>query len=178
MTDFRNIPGLPRGLKNNNPGNIRISNIAWQGKVPVDQNTDGVFEQFTSFELGTRAMGQNIYNILQNGAGTITDLINTYAPPSDNNDTTSYINYVATQTGLDPNTPVDLTAANLAAIVKAQMEVENGAAALLGHVNDALIQAGLQLMNSSILADIGNFITTNPGMTGLTGIALFFCSLI
>lgn len=178
MTDFRNVPGLPRGLANNNPGNIRISNIAWLGKVPIAQNTDGAFEQFVSFEDGVRAMGENIYNILQQGAGTITDLINTYAPPGDGNDTSSYIAQVAAATGLDPNTPVDLTAANLQAIVTAQMNVENGAAAVAANVSSALIQAGLELMNSNILTDIGNFITNNPGMSGAVVVAFFFWPFI
>jgi hypothetical protein len=173
MTDFRGIPGLPRGLANNNPGNIIISGNAWAGKVPVAQNTDGTFEQFTSLEYGIRAMGENIYNILQNGAGTLTDLITTYAPPSQN-DTASYINTVATDTGLDPNTPVDLSAANLQAIATAMMGVECGVAAFTANVTTAMVQAGLSLMNSSILTDIGNFITTNPGMSGAVAVAFFF----
>ncbi|MCA9329527.1 hypothetical protein KDA11_02695, partial [Candidatus Saccharibacteria bacterium] len=39
-----NTPGTPRGIRNNNPGNIRISNNQWRGKIPVSQNTDGSFE--------------------------------------------------------------------------------------------------------------------------------------
>ncbi len=176
MTDFRNTPHLPRGLANNNPGNLRRSNNAWLGKVPFNLSTDRDFEQFYNVEDGIRASGENIYNILQNGAGTITDLITTYAPPSDGNDTQAYINSVAQATGLDPNTPVDLSAANLQKIVTAQFDVEDTTGAVLQYLPDSLIQAGLKLMNTSILNDIGNFITSPPGM--VTGLALFFCSVM
>lgn len=42
---------LPRGIRNNNPLNIKIGND-WKGEVP---NTDGTFEQFESMEYGLRA---------------------------------------------------------------------------------------------------------------------------
>jgi len=49
--------GLPRGLRNNNIGNIKLNDLnPWLGKIPREQNTDGVFEQFTAKEYGTRAM--------------------------------------------------------------------------------------------------------------------------
>ena len=42
--------GDPRGFRNNNWLNIRISNNNWQGKRT--DNTDGAFEQFETPELG------------------------------------------------------------------------------------------------------------------------------
>lgn len=42
---------LPRGIRNNNPLNIKIGND-WQGERP---NTDGVFEEFTTMQYGLRA---------------------------------------------------------------------------------------------------------------------------
>lgn len=45
----------PRGIRNNNPGNIRWGDD-WKGLVPKDQRTDKSFCQFTTPEYGIRAM--------------------------------------------------------------------------------------------------------------------------
>lgn len=42
---------LPRGIRNNNPLNIKIGND-WQGER---SNTDGVFEEFITMQYGLRA---------------------------------------------------------------------------------------------------------------------------
>ena len=37
----------PRGIRNNNPLNIRLNpDNRWQGRVPPKHNSDGAFEQF------------------------------------------------------------------------------------------------------------------------------------
>lgn len=76
--------GLPRGLRNNNIGNIKINNNnAWLGKIPINQNTDGVFEQFTAKEYGSRAMLmllKKYYDV--DGLKSIYDIIKKYAPNS------------------------------------------------------------------------------------------------
>jgi hypothetical protein len=47
---------LPRGIRNNNPLNIRLNpDNAWQGKVPPKHNSDGAFEQFEDPIMGLRA---------------------------------------------------------------------------------------------------------------------------
>ena len=35
---YLNNSALPRGLRNNNPGNLVQTSIAWLGKVPLSQN--------------------------------------------------------------------------------------------------------------------------------------------
>ena len=86
---------LPRGLRNNNPLNIRINPANnWQGKVK--DNTDGQFEQFTSMSFGIRAAFKIIHNWLREGRPFIetpSDIICRWAPPSENN-TTLYIDKV------------------------------------------------------------------------------------
>lgn len=44
----------PRGLRNNNPGNIRTTKDRWQGLRP--QQTDPAFFQFTEMRYGYRAL--------------------------------------------------------------------------------------------------------------------------
>lgn len=60
----------PRGIRNNNPGNLKIGSSPWQGKIPISQNTDGTFEQFVSFPLGARAMIKLLSNYINQGRDT------------------------------------------------------------------------------------------------------------
>lgn len=113
---------LTRGLRNNNPGNIRISSAPWQGKIAL--NTDGSFEQFDTPENGIRAIAKVLQSYHARGINTIESIIRTWAPPSENN-TEAYIASVANSTGLGRSRmlvyPVDLYA-----IVSAIIKHENG----------------------------------------------------
>ena len=40
MSSFLGRKELTRGIRNNNPGNLVLTNIAWQGKIPNSQNTE------------------------------------------------------------------------------------------------------------------------------------------
>lgn len=51
MYTFQKV--LPRGLRNNNPGNIRLSTTKWQGEV---KGPDPVFCTFRSMPYGYRAL--------------------------------------------------------------------------------------------------------------------------
>ena len=46
-----------RGIRNNNPGNIRKSAIQWRGETPAALKQDPDFEEFIAPEWGIRAMG-------------------------------------------------------------------------------------------------------------------------
>lgn len=124
--------GLPRGMRNNNPGNIRIGNTAWRGKIPISQNTDKAFEQFHTWAYGIRAMIKNLqYYQRERNLNNLINIINTWAPPSDNNDTTSYVAAVSSETGLKPSENLNLSDPNtMRKLVKAMAKVENGRAAV------------------------------------------------
>lgn len=86
---------LPRGLRNNNPLNIRISGIAWRGKRPLSQNNDGAFEQFDTLRNGIRAGLINIKTYINKyHCNTPSLIIRRWAPASDGNDTEAYISKV------------------------------------------------------------------------------------
>lgn len=122
---------FPRGMRNNNPGNIRISANAWQGKVPVPQNTDGAFEQFTTYVYGIRAMIKNLLTYYSQGLNTLQSIIGKWAPPSDGNNTPAYVAYVAQKTGYSPTQALDLRQKQvMKKIVLAMAEVENARAAV------------------------------------------------
>lgn len=85
---------LPRGIRNNNPLNLRISSSAWQGKITP--NTDGQFEQFKTLELGIRAAMVNLRTLIRRDhIERMSDIIYKWAPPSDHNDTEKYIERVS-----------------------------------------------------------------------------------
>jgi len=97
-------PKLPRGYRNNNPLNIRISGNAWKGKV--SPNTDGAFEQFKSMAYGYRAALATMRTYIKKyGCNTVSKIISRWAPSNENN-TLGYIQHVCDFTGLTPDTIV------------------------------------------------------------------------
>lgn len=94
---------VPRGIRNNNPGNLIIDDRwNWKGKLPRAENTDGKFEQFEHPIWGIRAMFIDLRgDIEKDGLNTIEKLISSYAPAWENN-TAAYVASVAQQTGLPP----------------------------------------------------------------------------
>lgn len=110
-----------RGLRNNNPGNIRLG-AAWQGMSPTQ--TDESFVQFVSPEYGIRALARILDNYAARGLTTVASIINTYAPPAENN-TGAYVMAVADALGVDPNAQIDVTS-TLPRLVAAIIQHENG----------------------------------------------------
>lgn len=115
-----------RGIRNNNPGNLRRSDDQWDGLAP--QQSDPEFFQFDSPEAGIRAMTRVLSNYQsQHGLRSVADMIGRYAPPSENR-TNDYARFVSTELGVDPHAPVDLANEETAArLVDAMIRMENGA---------------------------------------------------
>lgn len=93
----------PRGIRNNNPGNIDYSpNVTWFGQLPYDATVEPRFCRFESPECGLRALMKLLRNYQKlHGLNTIKDIISRYAP-SGENDTNSYINFVSEKLGVTP----------------------------------------------------------------------------
>ena len=88
---------LPRGIRNNNPLNIRIGNV-WLGEVA--KPTDRHFEQFISMEYGIRAGFVILRRYIRRyGRNTITEIISSWAPANEN-DTAAYIARVSKMSGI------------------------------------------------------------------------------
>lgn len=112
-----------RGINNNNPGNIRNSNIKYQGEII---STDKDFKQFESMEYGYRAMFMLLYTYqIKHGLNTIREIINRYAPSIENN-TESYIDFVSKQSGIGPDTPLNVKQDTIIEVVMAMSWMENG----------------------------------------------------
>lgn len=122
-----------RGLRNNNPLNIRRTKTVWQGMKP--QVTDKVFVEFTTMAYGYRAAWRTLFTYFykhfgKNKAVTVSDIIHRWAPPSEN-PTQTYIGTVLRLTGiggrehlLPPRNPRG--AWKLASILAAMTVIENG----------------------------------------------------
>ena len=134
-------PTVPRGIRNNNPGNIRWG-AAWQGLVPPAQRTDASFCQFTDPSWGIRAIAKimltyaDAYNL-----NTVQGVINRWAPPNENN-TRAYVSSVAQSMGVAPADQIDVHVDTvMCSLVKAIILHENGQQPY----PDALIEQGVSL---------------------------------
>lgn len=116
-----------RGERNHNPGNIRISNAAWIGKIPLDQNTDGSFEQFADPVYGIRALARNLLTYYRtHGLDTVQKIIARWAPGHEN-PTDAYVASVAREIGATPTEKINLlNPITLTAFTRAVIRFENG----------------------------------------------------
>ncbi|MDM9304822.1 hypothetical protein [Klebsiella quasipneumoniae] len=114
----------PRGVRNNNPGNLEASSSnPWIGQT----GSDGRFAKFETPEHGIRALGRNLISYQRQGIDTVGEIINRWAPPSDNNDTAAYIKAVCAQLGVTENQPLDASNPDtLQALCAAIIKHENG----------------------------------------------------
>lgn len=93
----------PRGIRNNNPLNIRIGNT-WLGER--NNPTDPNFEEFCTMEYGIRAAFIILRRYIRRyHKDTVTSIVSTWAPANENN-TLRYIDTVCARTGLEPNQPI------------------------------------------------------------------------
>ena len=104
---------LPRGIRNNNPLNIRLSSDKWQGQINANVNDndnnsslkgEAVFCVFSSMEYGWRAafviLCKTYYGKYK--LRTIRDIVTRWAPPKENS-TEAYIRHVSDYTGIGPD---------------------------------------------------------------------------
>ena len=93
---------LPRGIRNNNPLNIRKSADKWQGLSTLQEDQE--FFQFETIEWGWRAafviLCKTYYGKYK--LRTIRDIVSRWAPAKENN-TPAYIRHVSDYTGIGPD---------------------------------------------------------------------------
>lgn len=98
---------LPRGIRNNNPGNIRHSSAMWKGKA--DNQQDASFVIFEKPEYGIRAIARILLNYQKKyKLDTIEEIINRWAPPCENN-TNAYVSAVARAAGVKKDDSINLS---------------------------------------------------------------------
>ena len=97
-----NTDKMTRGMKNNNPLNIRRTADRWQGIAATQ--TDAEFVQFESMDYGYRAAWKllDTYYHRLTSAGkrfTVENIIGRWAPPNEN-DTAAYVRTVLLLSGI------------------------------------------------------------------------------
>lgn len=113
----------PRGIRNNNPGNIEYTGTNWQGLD--NPKSDGRFMRFVEPVWGIRAIARTL-NTYQytHGIDTIHGLVSRWAPSFENN-VDAYAEHVAQSVGVSPYSSIDI-GANLPKIIPAIIQHENG----------------------------------------------------
>lgn len=110
----------PRGIRNNNPGNIQSGSFANQhGAI----GSDGDFATFASMQDGIRAATALLHSYAARGYDTIRSIISRWAPGSANN-TAAYIADVTKRLGLSADQY--LSGAQLDSVAPAIFGHENG----------------------------------------------------
>ena len=115
---------LPRGLRNNNPGNIRKNSDVFQGEKT---SSDKEFKQFKSMAYGYRAIFKILSNYYRNyKLDTIRKMISRWAPENENN-TDAYIKAVSDYAGIPAVDPINVNdREQMIRIVAGMSKVENG----------------------------------------------------
>lgn len=155
---------LPRGLRNNNPGNIRYGDFA--KRYGATGQDDKGFAIFPTMQAGAAAMSGLLQSYASKGVDTISSIIARYAP-SNENDTSAYVASVAKQTGINPNQ--HLSGDQYAQVQRAMAIHENGSkySSMIGAgVNPGAQQAGSTSVQTNI-----NQINVQTQATDANGIA-------
>jgi hypothetical protein len=98
----------PRGLRNNNPGNIRKSEATRNFSGLAVMQDDPEFWKFKGAEWGIRALAKILLTYQRkHGLKTVGQIMNRWAPPSEN-PTDQYAIFVAGQVGVSTTEEIDL----------------------------------------------------------------------
>lgn len=133
----------PRGIRNNNPGNL---NYAGQAGATLEGGEGGRFAVFESMQHGVAALYKQLQLYFKRGINTLSSIVKTYAPASDNNNVDAYISALTKATGKGANEVLDSgDTATIARLMKGIVDHENGK----GYISSSDIMGGIQLGASS-----------------------------
>jgi len=133
-----------RGIRNNNPGNIKKTETKWQGLA--ETQTDTKFFVFKSPIYGIRALARTLITYqVKHGLCTIRQIVGRWAPALEN-DTVVYIKAVSEETGFAPDVALDMHKyEHLKALATAIIRFENGQQPYTGaQIDKALVLAGVE----------------------------------
>jgi len=113
----------PRGIRNNNPGNL---NYVGQAGATQEEGPNGRFAVFQTAEDGLQALSDQLRRYAQRGINSVRAIISRFAPPSENN-TQAYIGSVSQRLGVESNAALDLNDPRMMqGLMDAIIRVENG----------------------------------------------------
>ncbi|HHH7722902.1 TPA: lytic transglycosylase catalytic [Escherichia coli] len=112
-----------RGERNNNPGNL---NFAGQAGASLER-PGGRFARFETAFDGLRALARQLMLYAGRGINSVEKIISTWAPASDNNNTTAYIRAVSQRLGVDPRAALNMSdPQTMSALMSSIIQHENG----------------------------------------------------
>lgn len=115
----------PRGLRNDNPGNIEDGKFAQS--QPGYAGSDGRFAKFASPEAGVNAAAGLLGRYGKQGINTIEGIVSKWAPSADGNNVGNYAAFVAKQLGVSPNQPLNMADPQVRRqVATAMAQFENG----------------------------------------------------
>ena len=142
---------MSRGIRNNNPGNIKDFGIPWEGIMADDdrnaaQKSEKTFVVYRRPWWGIRAMAIIFRNYSRkHGLKTVSGMIKRWAPGSDNNPTDVYVQFVATHLSVRINEQIDVEDfAIMRLLVQAVTQFENGKDPYTWQYETGLILAGIE----------------------------------
>ena len=133
----------PRGVRNNNPGNLDRTATVWRGedRSAAALASEKRFCVFETPQAGFRALAKTLLTYQdKHGLRTVREIINRWAPPVENN-TESYITQVAREVGVGSREILSL---------KKQVPLQRLVTAIARHENgglfwdEAVIEAGVR----------------------------------
>ncbi len=105
---------VPRGIRLNNPGNIRHTTPSTHWEGIAERQDDPDFVRFAAPEFGIRAICRVLITYQDRHRApdgtpinTVRKFIGRWAPPSEN-DTDSYVRHVAGRLGVGPDTAINI----------------------------------------------------------------------
>lgn len=115
-------PAMPRGVRLNNPGNIRKGRSNWKGMAAAQ--LDPSYVTFEGSKWGIRALAVLLKNYRASGRKTVRQVIERWAPPTENN-TAAYIKHVCSILGVTADQELDWPD-DLSRLAGAIIKHENG----------------------------------------------------
>lgn len=139
-----------RGIRNHNPGNIKDFGIPWKGILDHErrserQKLEQTFVVFSAPWWGIRAMAIILKNYqIKYGIRTLRGAITRWAPASDSNPTSHYVDYVS-EGWIHPDQEVDLQDyQTLETLIRRIVLFENGSDPYSWEYQIGLILAGVE----------------------------------
>jgi len=131
----------PRGLRNNNPGNL---NYVGQAGAVKESGPDGRFAVFKAPTEGIAALAHQIQLYGYRGNDTLAGIVNKFAPGADGNDVAAYIKSLSGSTGFGANQHLNLNDPTVVQpLVEGIIKHENGSNPYNKAMESSAVSAGL-----------------------------------
>ncbi|MBE7729415.1 structural protein [Komagataeibacter sp. FXV3] len=129
---------VPRGIRNNNPGNLDF--VGQPGAHLETGVAEPRFAAFPTLTDGIRALRDQLLRYAERGLTTVASIISVYAPPTENA-TSAYITSLCRHMGVQADTVIDLREpATMRGLIEGITTIENGP----GHLSPDQIDRALE----------------------------------